>query len=194
MPRRRAPRRPPSRSRTDRRGTARLGRAGPSASRCTQKQAEKVRCPSSALPAEDSLCSLSAAFRFGLPSNASAGQERNWFKGGSFLADREWAFWTLTAWDSQEGMRRYTTSGSHGTAMPPLLDCCDEAAFVHWTWSDEGVPSWDEADKRMRENGRASTLRNPSPRHADLSYESPRTLLAGSIQPATSSQSAIGPL
>ena len=27
------------------------------------------------------------------------------FRGGSVLADRRWAFWTLTAWDSREAMR-----------------------------------------------------------------------------------------
>ncbi len=109
------------------------------------------------------------------------------FKGGSLLADRSWTFWTLTAWDSQESMRRYMTSGSHRTTMPRLLDWCDEASVVHWTQSDEGLPSWIDADKRMREDGRPSKVRNPSSRHADLSYRSPRTLFAGPIQPAYSS-------
>src|SRR4051812_34590206 len=52
--------------------------------------------------------------------------------------------------------------------------------------AEEGLPSWDDADKRMRENGRPSKVRNPSPRHADLTYRSPRTFLAGPIQPAIS--------
>ena len=106
------------------------------------------------------------------------------FKAGSLLADRGWTFWTLTVWDSQESMRRYMTSGPHRTAMPRFLDWCDEASVVHWTQADDALPSWPEADRRMRENGRPSKVRNPSPRHADLSYRPPRTLLAGPIQPS----------
>ena len=108
------------------------------------------------------------------------------FKGGSLLADRSWTFWTSTAWDSQESMRRYMTSGSHRTTMPRLLDWCDEASVVHWTQSDEGLPSWIDADKRMREGGRPSKVRNPSAEHADLGYRFPRTLFARPIRPTNS--------
>ena len=54
------------------------------------------------------------------------------FQGGGLLADRSWTFWTMTAWDNQESMRRFMTSGSHKAAMPKLLDWCDEASVVHW--------------------------------------------------------------
>lgn len=105
------------------------------------------------------------------------------FRRGSLLADRGLAFWTLTAWDTEDSMRRYMLSGSHRTAMPRLLEGCDEASVVHWTQPDDALPSWDEADRRMREDGRPSKVRNPSPRHADLSYRSPRTTLQGPIEP-----------
>ena len=108
------------------------------------------------------------------------------FKGGAVLADRRWTFWTSTAWDNQESMRRYMMSGSHRTTMPRLLDWCDEASVVHWSQPDEGLPSWIDADKRMREGGRPSKVRNPSAEHADLSYRSPRTLFAGPIRPTNS--------
>lgn len=108
------------------------------------------------------------------------------FLGGSLLADRSRTFWTLTAWNEQESMRRYMTSGSHRTAMPKLLDWCDEASVVHWTQEDEALPAWLEADRRMREQGRASKVRNPSPFHANLSFRPPRTLLAGPVSPAKS--------
>jgi hypothetical protein len=106
------------------------------------------------------------------------------FKGGSLLTDRDWTFWTMTTWDSQESMRGYMTSGSHRAAMPHLLDWCDEASVVHWSQTEESVPSWTEADKRMRESGRASKVRNPSRQHASLHYRSPRVTTGGTIRPA----------
>ena len=105
------------------------------------------------------------------------------FQGGGLLADRSWTFWTTTAWDSQESMRRYIITGSHKTAMPKLIDWCDEASIVHWIQSEETLPSWTEADQRMRTEGRVSKVRHPSPHHADLSYQPPRTSAGGRIQP-----------
>ena len=106
------------------------------------------------------------------------------FQGGSILADRSWVFWTMTAWDDQEAMRDYMTSGAHRTAMPRLLDWCDEAAVVHWVHPEEALPSWPEAHRRMRESGRASKVRHPSPRHATLDYPEPRLAMAAPIHPA----------
>lgn len=105
------------------------------------------------------------------------------FQGGSLLVDRNWTFWTMTAWDSQESMRRYMTTAPHLTAMQHLPDWCDEASVVHWEQPDASLPPWLEADKRMRENGRPSKVRHPSPRHATLSYRPPRTAGAGKIAP-----------
>lgn len=107
------------------------------------------------------------------------------FKGGALLADRRWTFWTMTVWDSQESMRRYMTAGSHRTAMPHLLDWCDEASVVHWDQPGVSLPSWIEADKLMREKGRPSKVRNPSPQHATLSYRVPRVTASGNIRPST---------
>lgn len=103
------------------------------------------------------------------------------FLSGSLLADRSWTFWTMTAWQSQDAMRHYMTTGDHRTAMPHLLHWCDEASVVHWEQQDDALPSWLEADRRMRDEGRASKVRNPSPRHANLAFRPPRTLLAGPI-------------
>jgi len=102
------------------------------------------------------------------------------FQRGALLADRSWTFWTMTAWDTQENMRRYMTTGSHKTAMPHLLHWCDEASVAHWEQPENSLPSWTEADKRMREEGRASKVRNPSPQHATLNYRAPRT--TGSVK------------
>lgn len=105
------------------------------------------------------------------------------FQGGSVLADRGWAFWTLTAWDSKAAMRGYMTTGSHRTAMPRLLGWCDEASVVHWEQAEAALPSWIEADRRMRVDGRPSKVLNPSAQHADLSFRAPRTGGAGTILP-----------
>jgi hypothetical protein len=85
------------------------------------------------------------------------------FQQGALLADKSWAFWTMTAWDSEDDMRRFMTNGAHKRAMPRLLDWCDEASVAHWSQSEEALPSWTDADMRMRETGRASKVRNPSP-------------------------------
>lgn len=106
------------------------------------------------------------------------------FRGGSLLPDRKWAFWTMTAWDSQASMRAYMTNGSHRTAMPLLLDWCDEASVAHWDQPDEALPSWTEADRRMRAEGRPSKVRRPGLHHADMSFRQPRTAMAGPIKPA----------
>jgi len=86
------------------------------------------------------------------------------------LTDRDWTFWTMTAWESNETMRAFMNSGAHKKAMPRLLNWCDEASVAHWTQPDAALPSWEEADRRMRETGRSSKVFHPSPHHADLTY------------------------
>jgi heme-degrading monooxygenase HmoA len=107
------------------------------------------------------------------------------FRGGSLLPDRSWTFWTMTTWDDQESMRRFMTSGSHRAAMPHLLDWCDEASVVHWNQPENALPSWSDADRRMRKSGRASKVRFPSAAHATLSYRTPRVTGGGLIRPAS---------
>ena len=104
------------------------------------------------------------------------------FIAGGLLPDRGRTFWTLTAWDSQESMRAYMTSGAHKQVMPHLLDWCDEASVAHWTQPDATLPTWAEADERMRESGRISKVRHPSPNHATLNYRAPRTSTGGPIR------------
>lgn len=97
------------------------------------------------------------------------------FQTGALLADRRWTFWTMTAWDSEESMRQFMVSGSHKEAMPHLLEWCDEATVAHWTQAEAEVPSWIEADRRLRESGRSSKVKNPSPQQATLDFRAPRT-------------------
>ncbi len=106
------------------------------------------------------------------------------FRGGFLLPERQWTFWTMTAWDDRADMRAYMTSGPHGAAMPSLMRWCDEASVVHWDQDDEALPSWTEADRRMRAEGRPSKVRDPSPDHAALAFRKPRLAAAGPIMPA----------
>ncbi|GEP08083.1 DUF3291 domain-containing protein [Methylobacterium oxalidis] len=110
-------------------------------------------------------------------------QHARGFQGGSLLIDRHWTFWTMTTWDGEENMRRYMTTGAHRIVMPRLLDWCDEASVVHWMQSEAALPSWAEADRQMRESGRPSKVRNPSPQHAALTYHTPRRTGSGPTKP-----------
>jgi len=109
------------------------------------------------------------------------------FLRGSLLADRRLAFWTLTVWESAQAMRDYMLGGAHRAAMPRLVEWCDEASVTHWEVEGDAIPSWPEADRRMRETGRPSKVRHPSPHHAGLTYLAPRFTAAGAIMPSTSS-------
>ncbi len=106
------------------------------------------------------------------------------FLAGALLPDRRWTFWTMTVWDSQQDMRAYILSGSHKAAMPKLLHWCDEASIVHWEQADACLPSWQEADRRMRQDGRVSKVRHPSPDHAAMTFAPPRTTGGAPIRPA----------
>ncbi|GJD57345.1 DUF3291 domain-containing protein [Methylobacterium dankookense] len=111
------------------------------------------------------------------------------YRGGAILRDRDWTFWTLTAWDRIESMRGYMGAGAHRAAMPHLQHWCDEASVVHWDRDEAGLPAWPEADKRMRDSGRTSRVRHPSPRHDTLSYRPPRFGGTSALPPAAAAKS-----
>jgi heme-degrading monooxygenase HmoA len=97
------------------------------------------------------------------------------FQTGALLPDRNWTFWTMTAWDDAESMRRFMTAGAHKIAMGHLMHWCDEASVAHWEQEGSLLPSWEEADRIMRASGRASKVNHPSAEHAGLNYRAPRT-------------------
>ncbi len=84
-------------------------------------------------------------------------------------------------WDEQASMRHYMSDGSHRQAMPYLLKWCDEASIVHWTHETDALPSWDEADRRMRGEGRPSKVLRPSSDHAGLTFKPTNRAFGGSI-------------
>jgi hypothetical protein len=105
------------------------------------------------------------------------------FHSGALLPDKNWTFWTMTVWDSADSMRAYILSGNHKVAMPKLLNWCDEASVVRWEQSEARLPTWQEADMRMRETGRTSKVRHPSPDHAAMTFAPPRVMAGASILP-----------
>lgn len=92
------------------------------------------------------------------------------FLKGSLLADRKLTFWTMTLWRDQADMRAYISSGHHSKVMPKLQIWCDEASVVGWFQESDTAPDWHEAERRMRTEGRASRLLNPSPQHQTLDF------------------------
>ena len=113
------------------------------------------------------------------------------FLGGALLPDRRLAFWTLTVWDDAAAMKRYMTGGAHLTAMPLLLDWCDEASVAHWTQATALPPDWSEADRRMRGEGRASKVHHPAPTHTSLDYAPPRLSRSVAVQPRGCARSSL---
>ncbi|HEY9126203.1 MAG TPA: antibiotic biosynthesis monooxygenase [Acidobacteriaceae bacterium] len=103
------------------------------------------------------------------------------FLSGKLLPDHDRTFWTMTAWRDSGSMRAFMNSGAHKQAMPKLLSWCDEASVAHWGQEDLSLPSWEEADRRMRESGRPSKVKHPSSDHAGLTYRKPRPSRSTSI-------------
>lgn len=110
------------------------------------------------------------------------------FEAGSLLPDRRRTFWTLTLWADGASMRDFMASGAHRIVMPKLFDWCDEASIVHWEQPEQSLPSWTDATRRMREEGRPSRVRHPSSHHADMSFAEPRLTRATPIQPRQASR------
>jgi hypothetical protein len=88
------------------------------------------------------------------------------FLGGKLMGDGRRTYWTTTAWVDEAAMRAYRNSGAHFTAMRKLLDWCDEASYTHWVQDSAELPDIKEAHRRVRDEGRLSKVRNPSPAHA----------------------------
>jgi hypothetical protein len=84
------------------------------------------------------------------------------FLAGKLLRDARNAFWTVAAWEEEAAMNAFRTSGAHRSAMPKLLEWCDEASVVHWTQETPELPAWLEAHRRMEEEGRLSKVNHPS--------------------------------
>jgi hypothetical protein len=89
------------------------------------------------------------------------------------LRDRQMTFWTSTSWSSESSMKAFMHAKPHGPTMRRLLDWCDEAALVHWTQGGGELPSWEEAHRRIQQEGRPSRVNHPSPAHTAHTFPAP---------------------
>lgn len=101
------------------------------------------------------------------------------FLSGRLLRDSGNVYWTVTAWEDEAAMRAYRSTGAHGSAMPKLLDWCDEAAVAHWTQPQAELPDWAEAHRRMMSEGRTSKVRKPSAAQLAKRIAEPKNLKSG---------------
>lgn len=88
--------------------------------------------------------------------------------------DANRVFWTLSVWTDEQAMRAYMISGSHGKAMPKLMEWCDEAATAHWTQESTEPPAWRDGPALLKERGRRSKVRHPSSAHEAFDIAPPR--------------------
>jgi hypothetical protein len=73
-------------------------------------------------------------------------------------------------------MKSFMLSGTHRKVMPRLSDWCDEAAVVHWVQESDREPDWEEAHRRLQQEGRRSKVKYPSPAHEKYLIPSPQKL------------------
>jgi heme-degrading monooxygenase HmoA len=85
------------------------------------------------------------------------------------LWDSRNTFWTCTTWSSEDSAKAFMHAKPHGPTMRSLLNWCDEAALAHWIQSGEELPSWEEAHRRLQEEGRRSKVNHPSAAHTSYS-------------------------
>jgi hypothetical protein len=90
------------------------------------------------------------------------------------VKDAGLTFWTRTVWRDEKAMRAFMISGPHRSVMPHLLDWCDEASLVHWTQDEAEPPSFQEAHRRMLQEGRPSKVRHPSEAHRRFEFPAPQ--------------------
>jgi heme-degrading monooxygenase HmoA len=93
----------------------------------------------------------------------------------SLLRDADLAFWTRTLWTDEKDMRAFMLSGVHRRIMSRLPRWCDEAAVAHWLQSGLEPPSWPEAYRRLRQEGRPSRVEHPSAAQRQFAIPEPRT-------------------
>jgi quinol monooxygenase YgiN len=93
----------------------------------------------------------------------------------SVLRDADRAFWTRTVWRDEEAMRSFMQSGVHRRIMARLPEWCDETAMVHWVQDTNEPPSWPDAYRRLKQEGRRSWVSHPSEAQRRFEIPEPRT-------------------
>jgi heme-degrading monooxygenase HmoA len=96
----------------------------------------------------------------------------------SLLRDANNVYWTRTVWTTEGAMKSFMLTGPHRQVMPWLLEWCDEAAVVHWVQESEREPTWEEAYRRLQQEGRRSKVNHPSRAHEQFLIAKPRVSTA----------------
>jgi hypothetical protein len=94
------------------------------------------------------------------------------------LPDAHRTFWTCTLWTDLQAMRAYVFAGAHRKSMKRLAHWCDEASVVHWEQDSMELPSWEDAHRRMQQEGRPSKVNHPSAAHLAYQIAPPRSAAA----------------
>lgn len=71
-------------------------------------------------------------------------------------------------------MKDFMMGSPHLEAMKKLPRWCSEAAMVHWVESEPTFPSWQEAYRRLKKEGRKSKVLYPSKAHETFDIPAPR--------------------
>lgn len=93
---------------------------------------------------------------------------------GRVLREAKNAFWTVTAWADEAAMRGFRQKGAHGLVMSRLLTWCDEAAYIHWNQDKLELPDWQEAYRRLVQEGKLSKVYHPSPNQVAKQIAEPK--------------------
>lgn len=112
--------------------------------------------------------------------------------GGMFAVELPLTFWTVSIWADEQSMRAFRNGGEHVKSMRHLLDWCDEASYVHWSQDGASLPTAAEIFARLRDEGKLSKVRHPSPCHASgakVGRSAPK--LAGRLSPGRSSHDCV---
>jgi hypothetical protein len=72
-------------------------------------------------------------------------------------------------------MRSFMQLGVHRRIMARLPARCDEAAVVHWVQEASAPPSWEEAHRRLKQEGRRSRVTHPSEAQRRFEIPEPQT-------------------
>jgi hypothetical protein len=88
------------------------------------------------------------------------------FIDGAATRMRDGSFWTATVWESAAHTRAYRNAEPHANAMRRIRRWCDEAAYARYTTTARGLPSWEEAHRRLVDAPRFTHLDHPSQMHS----------------------------
>jgi hypothetical protein len=110
---------------------------------------------------------------YSMLASRQAGQAPG-FLGGRLLVNRDFSFWTMTAWENEAVVRAYRNGGAHLKAMPHLSLWCDESLATHWEEPQGPLPSWELAYQKLSLQGHSPPLKVPSEHQATRTFSAPQ--------------------